>query len=178
MAEIKVYGSPWCPDCKLSKKFLAEHRIPMDWIDIDTDPDGLRVVEEIQSGGHSIPTIVFPDGSHLIEPSDDVLARKLGLTLEASRQFYELIIIGGDMGMAGAPILAARAALRSGIGMVRLMVCRDNLPIVQTAVPEAPAHACPENADDVQIAITSWPDAAAIGPGPGATPASRALAGP
>ncbi len=38
MAEIRVFGAPWCPDCKRSKKFLAEHRVPYDWIDIDQDP--------------------------------------------------------------------------------------------------------------------------------------------
>ena len=42
MAEIKVYGAPWRPDCELSKKFLAEHRIPYDWIDIDDNAEGLR----------------------------------------------------------------------------------------------------------------------------------------
>jgi len=87
----------------------------------------------------------------------------------------KLIIIGGDMGMAGAPMLAARAAMRSGIGMVRLVVCRGNLPVVQSAVPEAPAHAWPENADEVQTTITSWADAVVIGPGLGATFGSRAL---
>ncbi|GAC1485739.1 MAG: hypothetical protein NVS1B1_00250 [Candidatus Limnocylindrales bacterium] len=114
MPELKVYGAPWCPDCKRSKKFLAEHRIPMDWIDIDKDRDGRRIVEELQGGGRSIPTIVFPDGSHLIEPSDDELARKLGLTIEAARSFYELVIVGG--GPAG--LAAALYAAREGISVV------------------------------------------------------------
>jgi len=87
----------------------------------------------------------------------------------------KLIILGGEMGMAGAPMLAARAAMRSGIGMVRLVVCRGNLPVVQAAVPEAPAHAWPESADEVQATITSWADAIVIGPGLGATLGSRAL---
>lgn len=87
----------------------------------------------------------------------------------------KLIIIGGEMGMAGAPMLAARAAMRSGIGMVRLVVCRDNIPVVQTAVPEAPAHAWPESAEEVESTISSWADALVIGPGLGATFGSRAL---
>ncbi len=87
----------------------------------------------------------------------------------------KLIIIGGEMGMAGAPMLAARAAMRSGIGMVRIVVCRDNLPVVQGAVPEAPAHAWPESDDEVQATITSWADSIVIGPGLGATLGSRAL---
>jgi NAD(P)H-hydrate epimerase len=87
----------------------------------------------------------------------------------------KLIIIGGDMGMAGAPMLAARAAIRSGVGMVRLVVCRDNVPVVQTAVPEAPAHAWPESADEVESTIASWADAVVIGPGLGASFGSRTL---
>jgi hydroxyethylthiazole kinase-like uncharacterized protein yjeF len=87
----------------------------------------------------------------------------------------KLIIIGGQVGMAGAPMLAARAAIRSGIGMVRLVVARENVPVVQGAVPEAPAHAWPESAADVESTITGWADAVVIGPGLGASYGSRAL---
>ena len=38
MADVKVYGAPWCPDCKRAKKFLGEQRIAYDWTDIDQDP--------------------------------------------------------------------------------------------------------------------------------------------
>jgi NAD(P)H-hydrate epimerase len=87
----------------------------------------------------------------------------------------KLIIIGGQHGMAGAPMLAARAAMRSGIGMVRLVVARENLPVVQAAVPEAPAHAWPETDAEVASVITGWADAVVIGPGLGASYGSRAL---
>jgi len=122
MADIKVYGAPWCPDCKRSKKFLAEHRVPYEWIDIDGDADGLRVVEDLQKGGRTIPTIVFPDGTHLLEPSDEELARKLGLKIEADRRAYDLAIIGGGPAGLAAAIYAAREGIdavvidRSAIG--------------------------------------------------------------
>jgi hydroxyethylthiazole kinase-like uncharacterized protein yjeF len=87
----------------------------------------------------------------------------------------KLVIIGGEVGLAGAPMLAARAAMRSGIGMVRLVVARENLPVVQAAVPEAPAHAWPETVADVESVITGWADAVVIGPGLGASFGSRAL---
>jgi thioredoxin reductase (NADPH) len=114
MADVKLYGAPWCPDCRRSKKFLAEHRILFDWIDIDQDTEARRYVEELQHGGRSIPTIVFLDGSYLIEPSDDELARKLGMRLEASRSFYDVAIVGG--GPAG--LAAALYAAREGIAAV------------------------------------------------------------
>ena len=76
MAEIKVYGASWCPDCHRSKAFLSSHRIAFDWVDIDQDKAGLAVVGRLQNGGRTIPTIVFPDGSQLFEPSDEELATK------------------------------------------------------------------------------------------------------
>lgn len=111
MADIKLYGAPWCPDCKRSKKFLAEHRVPYEWIDIDENPDGLRLVEELQKGGRTIPTILFPDGDHLLEPTDEELARKLGLKLQADRQFYDLAIVGGGPAGLAAAIYAAREGI-------------------------------------------------------------------
>ncbi|MGK2964387.1 MAG: FAD-dependent oxidoreductase [Tepidiformaceae bacterium] len=113
MAEIIVYGAPWCPDCKRSKKFLAEHRVPFEWVDIDADQEGLRRVEEIQGGGRAIPTIVFPDGEALTEPSDEDLARKLGLKLEAARRFYDLAIVGGGPAGLSAAIYAAREGIET-----------------------------------------------------------------
>jgi len=113
MAEIIVYGAPWCPDCKRSKKFLSEHRVPYDWVDIDADADALRKVEQIQRGGRSIPTIVFADGTTLIEPPDEDLARKLGLKLEATRSSYDLAIIGGGPAGLSAAIYAAREGMET-----------------------------------------------------------------
>ena len=111
MAEIQVYGAPWCPDCRSSKKFLGEHRVEYDWIDIDQDAEGLRFVEELQNGGRTIPTVIFSDGSRLLEPSNEELAVKLGLNIEAERAFYDLAIIGGGPAGLAAGIYAAREGI-------------------------------------------------------------------
>ncbi len=79
MAEITVYGAPWCPDCIRSKRLLEKHHVSFDWRDVDQDAEARRYVVKLQHGRHTIPTIVFPDGSYLIEPSDGELSRKLGL---------------------------------------------------------------------------------------------------
>jgi thioredoxin reductase (NADPH) len=120
--QITVYGAPWCPDCKRAKRFLAEQRVAYDWVDIDQDPAGLQHVEELQQGGRSIPTIVFDGTDVLIEPTNEELARKLGLTLDAKQECYDLAIVGGGPAGLAAAIYAAREGIdavvieRSGLG--------------------------------------------------------------
>jgi hydroxyethylthiazole kinase-like uncharacterized protein yjeF len=87
-----------------------------------------------------------------------------------------LAIVGGALGMAGAPVLAARAALRSGIGMVKLCVARESMGAVQSAEPTAMAVAWPETERE-RDELLGWAHALLIGPGIGATPRARALVG-
>ncbi len=77
--EIVVYGTNWCGDSRRARRFLDEHHIPYRWIDIDTDVAARKFVEETNHGFRSVPTIVFPDGSILVEPSNTELARKLDI---------------------------------------------------------------------------------------------------
>lgn len=111
MPEITVYGAPWCPDCKRSKQFLSEHRVAFEWVDIDQDRSGLQLVEKLQQGGRTIPTVVFGEGDFLLEPTNEELARKLGLSLKADRGFYDVAIVGGGPAGLAAAIYAAREGM-------------------------------------------------------------------
>ena len=92
---ITMYGTAWCQDCKRAKQFFGEHRVPYAFVDVDEDADGLRVVEQHNGGKHIIPTIVFADGSVLVEPTNAALASKLGLQTHPECRFYDLVVVGG-----------------------------------------------------------------------------------
>lgn len=87
----------------------------------------------------------------------------------------KIAIVGGASGLAGASILAARAALRSGVGMVKLVVAHDTLAPVHEAEPYALAAAWPADDDGVRRDVVEWADAVIIGPGLGRGDDSRTL---
>ena len=76
---IRMYSTTWCGDCRRSKRFLQEHQIAFEEIDIEKNPEAANTVITLNHGRRSVPTIVFPDGSVLVEPSNTALAHKLGI---------------------------------------------------------------------------------------------------
>ena len=72
-----MYGAEWCGDCRRSKRFLDENKVGYNYVDVEADASASDKVIEINGGMRSIPVIVFPDGSHLTEPSDNDLKAKL-----------------------------------------------------------------------------------------------------
>lgn len=75
--KITVYGVKWCPDCRQSRAVLDEESIPYVWIDIDENKLGEKFVLATNRGNRSVPTIIFPDGSILVEPGSNQLRRSL-----------------------------------------------------------------------------------------------------
>ena len=74
---IVVYGTTRCSDCWRAKQILDSQRAPYRWINIEQDPEAAAVVQNLNHGMRSVPTIVFPDGSVLVEPSNAELQKKV-----------------------------------------------------------------------------------------------------
>jgi mycoredoxin len=76
---IKMYATPGCGDCRMAKRWLDSHGIPYEYINIVEDERAVAYVVRVNRGMQSVPTIVFPDGSILVEPSARELAAKCSL---------------------------------------------------------------------------------------------------
>ncbi len=109
--KIRVYGASWCSDCKRAKRFLGDQRVPFEWHDIEQEPQYLDIVHERNNGNNVIPTIVFPDGTSLSEPSNEDLADKIGLERTGMKHVYDLILVGGGPANLTTSIYAARENL-------------------------------------------------------------------
>ena len=112
-ADIKVFGASWCPDCRRAKRFLSEQRVPFEWHDIEQEPQFLSIVQERNNGNNVIPTILFPDDSHLSEPTNEELADKLGLQREAMMHAYDVLVVGGGPTGLTTSIYTARENLQT-----------------------------------------------------------------
>ncbi len=79
--KIIIYGTNWCGDCRRVRRLLDQNNIVYQYINIDVDKDAEEFVFKVNNGLRSVPTIVFEDGSILVEPSNRTLAEKLRLSV-------------------------------------------------------------------------------------------------
>src|SRR2546428_6360940 len=77
--KVKMYDTKWCGDCRMAKRWFDAHSIAYDYINIEEDDDAAHFVMKVNGGMRSVPTIIFPDGSVLVEPSPRELAAKFSM---------------------------------------------------------------------------------------------------
>ena len=75
--DVIIYSADWCGDCRRSKRLMDSLNVAYTLIDVEKDLSAADKVIEINGGAKSIPVIVFSDGTHLTEPSDNDLTAKL-----------------------------------------------------------------------------------------------------
>lgn len=73
---IVMYAVDWCPDCRRARFFFERQHIEYTMVNVDEDSQGANFVKQVNDGLRSVPTIIFPDGSIMVEPSTEQLAEK------------------------------------------------------------------------------------------------------
>ena len=75
-ATIRMYGADWCRDCLRTKRQLDELGVGYDYLDVEADGAFAEEAQRV-SGRMNIPVVVFPDGSHQVEPTNPQVEAKL-----------------------------------------------------------------------------------------------------
>jgi thioredoxin reductase (NADPH) len=110
--ETKVVGHRWSARSSEVREFLARNLVPYRWYAAD-EPEGQRLLEAAGADGRTLPVVITPDGEPLVEPSDAELAGRVGLATTPSKDFYDLIVIGGGPAGLGAAVYGASEGLRT-----------------------------------------------------------------
>jgi len=74
---IVVYGTAWCGDCRRAKKLLERRGIDYAWVDVEEQKGAKGDMLRLNGGDRRVPTVLFPDGTVLVEPSNAELGAKL-----------------------------------------------------------------------------------------------------
>lgn len=79
MAENKIiiYGTFWCGDCRRAKKYFDDNQVSYTWINVDKNKEAEKLVKQLNKGLRIIPTIIFHDGTFIVEPTNTELENKL-----------------------------------------------------------------------------------------------------
>ncbi len=105
---LRVAGTLWSLPTHEIKDFLVRHQLPYVYLDVENDARARALVEAHTGGQMPIPTVIFPDGTALAEPTLSQLAEKAGLATQSSMKFYDLVIIGcGPAGLSAAVYAAS-----------------------------------------------------------------------
>jgi thioredoxin reductase (NADPH) len=110
---IRVAGALWSPASHDVKDFLARNSIPYQWLDVEKDEHARKLVEARSDGQAKIPTLFFPDGTVLVEPTLQAVAEQCKLRVRAEKPFYDVIIIGGGPAGLSSAVYASADGLKA-----------------------------------------------------------------
>jgi thioredoxin reductase (NADPH) len=100
---LRLIGHRWSPDTHNVRNFLSRNHVPYRWLDAAGGAEALKTLSDRQLDAEHLPVVLFADGSVLVEPDLETLAGKVGLRIQATQDFYDMIVVGaGPAGLAGA----------------------------------------------------------------------------
>jgi thioredoxin reductase (NADPH) len=116
LAGLRVLGERWSPRSYELREFLARHQVPFRWLDVekaDRDTEVQAALRMLGSDASRLPAVLFPEGTQLLEPSNNELAERVGLRLRADTNFFDVVIVGGGPAGLAAAVYAASEGLKT-----------------------------------------------------------------
>ncbi len=110
---LRVIGHRWSLKDHKIRNFLSRNHVPYRWFDIAGNEEAQKLLTDRQLDPAGLPVVIFADGSSLVDPDLDALAGRVGLRVQATQNFYDMVVVGaGPAGLAAA-VYGASEGLRT-----------------------------------------------------------------
>ncbi|MFZ0337033.1 MAG: FAD-dependent oxidoreductase [Terracidiphilus sp.] len=110
---LRIIGHRWSLNDFRVRNFLSRNHVPYRWLDVAASPEASKLLEDRQLDPSKLPVLVFADGSVLVDPDLELLASRVGLSVQATQDFYDLIVIGAGPAGLAAGVYGASEGLRT-----------------------------------------------------------------
>ena len=112
-AGLRLIGHQWATRSHAIKDFLASNLIPYRWLDVERDAEARTLLEAAGVTTDALPALIFEDGSTLTNPEPRQVAERLGRSLTAASEVYDLVIVGAGPAGLAAGVYGASEGLRT-----------------------------------------------------------------
>jgi thioredoxin reductase (NADPH) len=100
---LRVIGNRWSLKDHRLRTFLSRNHVPYRWLDIAGNDEAIKLLAEKNLKPEQLPAVLFPDGTMMPDADPDVLAARVGLSTQATQEFYDITVVGaGPAGLAAA----------------------------------------------------------------------------
>ncbi|HEX4809517.1 MAG TPA: FAD-dependent oxidoreductase [Bryobacteraceae bacterium] len=100
---LRVIGHRWSLRDHNVRNFLSQNHVPYRWLDVASNEEALKLLKEAGLDPDKLPVVLFSDGSALVDPESEILAARVGLRVQATQEFYDMVVVGaGPAGLAAA----------------------------------------------------------------------------
>jgi len=100
---LRVIGHRWLLKDHEVRNFLSRNHVPYRWLDVTSNDEAVKLLTDRQLDPERLPVVLLGDGSALVDPQLEELAARVGLSIHATQEFYDLVVVGaGPAGLAAA----------------------------------------------------------------------------
>ena len=109
---IRVIGPRWSLLDHQVRDFLSRNQVPYIWLDPDQNDEARQLLDKFKLNDRKLPAVLFEDGTSLVQPTQTELATRIGLSTQARKEFYDLVVVGAGPGGLAAAVYGASEGLR------------------------------------------------------------------
>jgi thioredoxin reductase (NADPH) len=110
---LRVVGPRYTLRDHQVRDFLSRNQVPYVWLDPEQNTEAVELLNRFHLDDRKLPVVLFGDGTSLVQPSQMELAAKIGLRTQATKEFYDLVIVGAGLAGLAAAVYGASEGLRT-----------------------------------------------------------------